>query len=201
MNCTARDLVETGTLSPRALEACIECSRKRRNILITGTAGAGKTVLIKALAGLLPADEPLILFDDCVELQADGPYQKRVPLHRGDTSKPPSAVIARALHSNPTRLVIGNVCPPEAGEVLRALGSGRHDGSFLAMSAESTEMALRQLATWSMVDGFSWETACAEIANAIHLVVLISHLANRSRHVEEVAYVETADNGWTLRPI
>ena len=201
MNYTARDLVETGTLSPRVLEACIECSRERRNILVTGTTGAGKTVLIKALAGLLPADEPLILLDDCDELQADGPCQERIPLQRGNTSKPPSTVIARTLHSNPTRLVIGNVCPPDAGEVLRALGSGRHDGSLLAMSAESPETALRQLAIWSLVDGFSWETACDAITKTIHMIVLITHLANRSRHVEEVVYVETAENGWTLQPI
>ena len=65
-------------------------------------------------------------------------------------------------------------CPPEAGEILRALGSGRQHGSLLTMGATSAETALWQLATWSMVDGFSWENASRGIASGIRLVVRVT---------------------------
>ena len=39
----------------------------------------------------------------------------------------------RVFPSAARRLVFANVCPPEAGEVLRALGDGRHHGSLLAI--------------------------------------------------------------------
>ena len=198
---TARDLVDMGTLSPRAIEACAECFRIRRNILVTGITGSGKTTMIRALASLLPSNEPLLVLDDCGDLHLDGPRRERILLRQGDPANPPREVIAHALRSAPGRLVIGNVCPPEAGEVLRALGSGRHHGSLLAMGAASAESALRQMATWSLVDGFSWETACAGIAVAIHLVVRIARQADGARYVAEIAYVEAEEGAWALRPV
>ena len=198
---TARDLVEMGTLPPWALEACAECSREQRNILVTGITGAGKTTLIQALASLLPANEPLLVLDDCGDLHLDGPRRERILLQRGDPTHPPREVIARALRSASGRLVIGNVCPPEAGEVLRALGSGRHHGSLLAMGAASAETALRQMATWSLIDGFSWETACAGIVAAIHLVMHVARQADGARCVAEIAYVKAAESGWALQPV
>ena len=70
-----------------------------------------------------------------------------------------------ALRFAPVRPVAipASVGPPEAGEVLRALGDGRHHGSLLGIGATSAETALRQLATWSLADGFTWEAACAAI--------------------------------------
>ena len=200
-NYTARDLVEIGTLPPKALEACTKCGRMQRNVLVTGITGAGKTTMIRALASLLPFDKPLLVLDDCGDLHLEGPRHERILLRRGDPAHPPKEVIARALRSVPGRLVIGNVCPPEAGEVLRALGSGRHHGSLLAMGAVSAENALRQLATWSLVDGFSWQTACAEIVVAIHLVICVAYQADGARYVAEIAYVEAKEGGWALRPV
>ena len=60
---TPRHLVEMGSLQPRVLEACSECIRARRNILVTGVRDAGKTTLLQALAGLIPADEPVLVLD------------------------------------------------------------------------------------------------------------------------------------------
>ena len=187
-----------GTLPPRALEACVESIRKQRNVLITGETGCGKTTLLQALAGLLPDDEPVLILDDGDELHLDGPQRKRVFLHRGDLQNPPRQVIARALGNASSRLVVGNICPPEAGEMLRALVSGRHDGSLLATGASSAEAALRQLAAWSLVDGFSWEAACQVIGEEIHLVVRLARAPGGFRHVAEAAFVKTAGNGRML---
>ncbi len=197
-NYTARDLVESGALPPMALEACVESIRKRRNVIITVETGVGKTTLLQALAGLLPDDDPVLILDDCDELHLDDPHRERVFLPRGDLHNPPRQVVARALRNTPSRLVVGNICPPETGEMLRALGSGRHDGSLLATGASSAEAALRQLAAWSLLDSFSWEAACQVICEEIHLVVRMARGPGGFRHVAETAFVKTAGSGRML---
>ena len=198
-NYTARDLIELGSLPPTALEACAGCVLERRNVLVTGITGAGKTTLLQALAGLLPTDEPVLVLDDCEELDLGGSHRERIVLRRGDPAESPRQAVSRALRAGPRRLVIGNVCPPEAGEVLRGLVSGRHDGSLLAVGASSAEAALHQLATWSLVDGFCWEQACRGIAAGIHLVVGVAREPDGFRRVAEVAHVLASEDGWKLR--
>lgn len=198
-NYSARDLIESGTLPPRTLEVCLECIRKRRNLLITGEVGSGKTTLLQALAGLLPNDDHVLVLEDTNELSLEGPHRKRVFLPRWGLQNPLSQVVARALPNTPRRLVVGNLCPPETAEILRALDSGRHDGSLLATCAPSAEAALRQLAAWSQVDGFSWEAACRVIAERIHLVVRTARGAGGLRHIAETAFIDVTEADWTLR--
>ena len=197
---TASDLVEMGSLPPRALETFIECSRNRRTVLITGRTGAGKTTLQLALAGLLPTDEPMLIIDDIGDLHLDGLHRERIPLNRYDPAYSPREAITRALRSAKGRLIVNNVCPPEAGEILRALSSRRHDGSLLAISATSANAALRQLATWSLLDGFTWEAACRGVAEGICLVMTVTRQTVFARSVTEIAYVEESEKGWMLRP-
>ena len=199
-NYTARDLVEMDMLPPRVLEIFVECIRKRHTVLITGTTGAGKTTLLLALAALLPANEPLLVLDDCDELYLDGPHRERIFLQRGLRSARESEIIAQALRSTPGRLIVGNLCPPEAGEILRALSSRRRDGSLLALGATSAETALRHFATWSLLDGFTWEAACRAVVEGVHLVVRVTRQTINARCVAEVAYVDASEGGWTLRP-
>ena len=194
---TARDLIEMGSLPPRALEACAECVHERRSVLVSGVTGAGKTTLLQALAGLLPADETVLVLDAVRELDLDGPHRKRIPLSRIDPATPPGEAVAHAVRDTPSRLVVGNICPPETAEILRALGS--RQGSLLAMSATSAKRALRQLATWSLLDGFSGEAACREIDASIHLVLLVARGPGGFRSVVEAARVEEAGGSWALR--
>ncbi len=49
---TAEELVADGMLPSSVLEASLECIRERRNILVIGPTGTGKTTLLAALAHL-----------------------------------------------------------------------------------------------------------------------------------------------------
>ena len=85
----SRDLWGMGAWPPGVLEACGPCPGQGRNILVTGITGAGKTTLLQALARLLPSNEPVLVLDDCEELDLDGPLREFVPLRRGDSAESP----------------------------------------------------------------------------------------------------------------
>ena len=197
---TPRHFVQMGSLQPRVLEACSECIRARRNILVTGVRDAGKTTLLQALAGLIPADEPVLVLDGWDELDLGGARLERIVLRGIDSPGSRRQAIERALREVPGRLVVSNVLPLEEAEILRAMGRARQ-GSLLAIAATSAEMALRQLAAWNLVDGFPWVAACREIAARIHLVVLVGSGCGGLGRAVEVVRVEQVRDGWKLRPV
>ena len=199
-NYTARELVESGALTPRAFQECAECIRDARTVLVTGITGSGKTTLLRALAGLVPTDESMLVLDDGGDLGLEGPSREHIVVQGSDLAHSPRETVAVALDGAPRVLVIDNVCPAEAGEVLRALGSGCHAGSLLGIGAESVDAALRSLATWSLLDGFSWEEACSGVAEAIQLAVRVAQTDSGIHRVSEVAHIEAAEGGWRLRP-
>ena len=198
-NYTVGDLIESGALTPRALQSCAESIRDARTVLVTGITGSGKTTLLRALAGLVPPGESMLVLDDCGDLGLQGPQRRHVAVRGPGPARSPRETAARALDGAPRVLVIDNVCPPEAGTVLRALGSGRHAGSLLGVGAESVDGALRSLAAWwSQGDGLAWADACRGVAEAIRLGVGVARTAPGIHRVAEVAHVKAAKGGWAL---
>ena len=121
-------------------------------------------------------------------------FHRRLLWHAGDSCRACVTAYSRVdLFERP-------VCPPEAGEILRALSSRRHDGSLLAISTKSAEAALRHLTTWSLLDGFTWEDACRAVVEGISLVVTATRLTVLVRSVTEIAYMKSSVRGWMLRP-
>ena len=49
---------------------------QRRTVLVAGGTGSGKTILIEALARVLPLTEPVLVLDDGEDLHLDGPLRE-----------------------------------------------------------------------------------------------------------------------------
>jgi len=63
------DLIDVGTLTC-ALANCLEdYILRRRNLLICGGTGTGKTTLLNALGKFIPPDECILLIEDTAEIQ------------------------------------------------------------------------------------------------------------------------------------
>ena len=196
----SRDLFGMGAWPPGVLEACGPCLSQRCNVLVTGITGAGKTTLLQALARLPRPTSP------CLSWTTAKSWTWTV---RSASLSPCGAATLPNRLAKPWRERSGTrpgasfspTCAlPRPERVLRALGGGRHHGSLLAIGAPSAETALRQLATWSLADGFSWEAACAAIPTAIDVVVRLDREASSSRRAAEVCRVEAGAGGWALRP-
>jgi pilus assembly protein CpaF len=76
---TVEDLIQIGTL-PRGLAGHLKMAViDRRNILISGGTGTGKTTLLNILAGFIPDEERVVLIEDTAEIQIEKPLCATAP--------------------------------------------------------------------------------------------------------------------------
>jgi type IV secretion system protein VirB11 len=119
----------------------------RRNILISGATGSGKTTLSKALVAAIPAQERLITIEDTAELVI--PHQNCVRLlyakdGQGVAKIGPRELLESCLRMRPDRILLQELRDGTAFFYLRNVNSG-HPGSITTVHADSARLAFEQL--------------------------------------------------------
>jgi pilus assembly protein CpaF len=66
---TMDDLINFGTLTPKAAHFLAACVQGKLNMLISGGTGTGKTTTLNALSAYVPGDERIVTIEDAAELQ------------------------------------------------------------------------------------------------------------------------------------
>ena len=120
----------------------------KKNFLVVGGTGSGKTSFLQSLLQKFGNTERAVIIEDTQELHLPNPASCSL-LTRQDPSGSVSDVsmddlLKRALRLRPDRLVIGEIRGPEAKSLLMALATG-HDGSFGSMHARTASEALLRL--------------------------------------------------------
>ncbi|MFN3669616.1 MAG: P-type DNA transfer ATPase VirB11 [Brevundimonas sp.] len=119
----------------------------RRNILISGATGSGKTTFAKALIERIPQDERLLTLEDTRELVV--PHRNVVHLlyskdGQGLARVGPKALLESALRMRPDRILLQELRDGTAFFYLRNVNSG-HPGSITTVHADSAALAFEQL--------------------------------------------------------
>lgn len=122
--------------------------RARKNIIVSGATGSGKTTLTKALLLEIPADERLITLEDASELRLDG-HPNAVRLfyskdEQGLARVTPKKLLEACLRMRPDRILLAELRSDEAYYYLRNVNSG-HPGSITSVHASSAMLAFEQL--------------------------------------------------------
>lgn len=121
--------------------------RTRRNILISGATGSGKTTLSKALIAAIPEHERLITIEDTAELMI--PHQNCVRLlyakdGQGVARIGPRELLESSLRMRPDRILLQELRDGTAFFYLRNVNSG-HPGSITTVHADSARLAFEQM--------------------------------------------------------
>jgi len=121
--------------------------KTRRNILISGATGSGKTTLSKALIATIPPHERLIAIEDAAELVI--PHQNCVRLlyskdGQGLAKVGPRELLESCLRMRPDRILLQELRDGVAFFYLRNVNSG-HPGSITTVHADSARLAFEQL--------------------------------------------------------
>jgi len=137
------DYVSTGVMRRREAELLRSAVRDRRNILVAGGTGTGKTTLTNALlAEIAGSRDRIVLIEDTRELQCTAP--NLVAMRTKDGVASLSDLVRSSLRLRPDRIPIGEVRGPEALDLLKAWGTG-HPGGIGTIHAGSALGALRRM--------------------------------------------------------
>ena len=120
----------------------------RRNIIVSGPTGSGKTTWTKALIAEIPVEERLITIEDARELVLDG-HPNHVRLYyskddQGQARVTPRQLLEACLRMKPDRILLAELRAEEAFDYLRNVNSG-HPGSITSVHAGSAALAFEQL--------------------------------------------------------
>lgn len=168
---------------------------RHSNLVVSGATSSGKTTLLNAIAGRLPAGERVITIEDTAELRLASPHVVRLEARRatadGVTAVTVSDLVRAALRLRPDRLVIGEVRGVEAVDLLQALNTG-HDGSLATVHANHPHDAVRRIASLAAhgSPGHPLDAVVEQVRSCIDAVVHVARAADGRRRIVEVAEVE-----------
>jgi type IV secretion system protein VirB11 len=159
--------------------------RTRKNIVVSGATGSGKTTLTKALIREIPADERLVTIEDARELSLDGhPNHVRLFYSKDDQGLArvtPKQLLECCLRMRPDRILLAELRSEEAFDYLRNVNSG-HPGSITSVHATSAELAFEQLVLLVKQSSAGRGLARRDIKSLLYLLVDIVIQCSLERH-------------------
>jgi len=194
---TMDELIDLGSISRAAATFLRACVINRRNVLVSGGTGTGKTTLLNVLSGFIPFKDRIVTIEDTVELRL---HQEHVVTLE---SKPPNVegagaytirdLVRNALRMRPDRIVVGECRGPEALDMIQAMNTG-HDGSLTTVHANSAREVIERLEVLVLMGADLPVTSVhRQIASAIDLIVHIDRLPGGRRVVTQVSEVVRVD--------
>jgi type IV secretion system protein VirB11 len=167
---------------------------RRKNIVVSGPTGSGKTTWTKALIREIPSDERLVTIEDAKELVLDRhPNHVRLFYSKDDQGVArvtPKQLLESCLRMKPDRILLAELRAEEAFDYLRNVNSG-HPGSITSVHATSAELAFEQMVLLVKQNQGGRELARSDIKSLLYLlvdVVIQFGVERHERFIKEIWY-------------
>lgn len=163
-------LARSGAIPPQAADLVHAIIRARLAFLISGGTGCGKTTLLAAALGAVPAHERIVCVEDAAELAPSHPHLVKL-VARGANVEGIGEITVRdlvrqALRMRPDRIVVGEVRGAEVVDLLAALNTG-HDGGAGTVHANSPAEVPARLEALGALGGLDRSALISQLAAAV----------------------------------
>lgn len=183
-------LVEIGSLPPEFAELLRGIVACRRNVLISGGTGSGKTTMLNAMSAFIDGRERIVTIEDAAELQLQlqqvhvARMETRPANIEGKGEVSQRELVKNALRMRPDRIIVGEVRGGEAFDMLQAMNTG-HEGSMTTIHANTCRDSLTRVEQMIGMAGFDLPTRSmrGQIAAALHVVVQLERMSDGKRRL------------------
>ncbi|MFA5662781.1 ATPase, T2SS/T4P/T4SS family [Castellaniella sp.] len=197
---TMQDFLDAGSLDAAMARFLSHCVQHRKNIVVSGGTGSGKTSLLNILSNAIPAGERILTIEDAAELRLNHGHlvslEARPPNLEGRGRIEIRDLVRNALRMRPDRIVVGECRGAEAFDMLAAMNTG-HEGSLTTLHANSPRDALSRLETMILMAGMDLPLAAIRehIAASIDILVQLARVADGRRLVSAIVQVTGMEAG------
>lgn len=191
---TIDELIKLDSLNRPMADFIRACVVSRKNVIVSGGTGSGKTTVLNILSAFIPESERILTLEDAAELKLHQQHWIRLE-SRPANIEGKGAITVRDLFRNtlrmrPDRIIIGECRGPETLDMLQAMNTG-HDGSMTTIHANSTHDVLVRLDSMILMSGIELPVRAIRemVASAVHIVVHTARLSDGSRKVLQITEI------------
>jgi len=187
------DYVATNRLTEKQAKVLVSLVHERKNILVCGGPGTGKTTVTDALiVEAIKADstQRFLILEDRPELQCNAP--NTVAMRTTDLVSM-TGLLRAAMRMRPDRILIGEVRGAEALDMLKAWNTGC-PGGICTVHANGAEEALQRITDLAMEAGLIVPPINL-IQHTIDAVVSVERMGNRKGFIKEILSLGEHRNG------
>lgn len=170
--------------------------KKKKNIVIAGATGSGKTTFMKTMVDSIPSKERIITIEDTQELKLNN-HPNHVHLLYPSEAKEGDIITASSLlkccmRMKPDRILLAELRGAETFDFFQAMTSG-HRGSITSIHAGSVDETFERMANYMTAHpqglAIPYATIVSGLRKSVDIVLSIA-VHNKKRFIREVYFKE-----------
>lgn len=188
------DMLNHHSINSEMINFCKKAVENKKNILISGGTGAGKTSTLNACASLIPKTERIITIEDAAEIRINHPHlislESRPANIEGTGEITIRTLLKNALRMRPDRIVVGEIRGSESIDMLQAMNTG-HKGSLTTVHANSPLESLYRIETMVLLGGIDMPIKAIrpQVIQGIDIILQQNRLASGKRKIVKISKV------------